>query len=195
MDLLGFTISQQLFSYFLLPLFIFIGRISDVTIGTIRIIMISRGKRTLSAILGFFEVIIWLLAVTQVLKNLDNLICYIAYGGGFAAGNFIGISIENKLAIGTQAIQIIAHENMKTLAMILRQDGFGVTNLAAQGQKGQMDFLYLVAPRKRTQQVIEIVKTFDPDAFISVSDIRNSYAGYFSSKGKRQGLRDFVKKK
>jgi uncharacterized protein YebE (UPF0316 family) len=146
--------------------------------------MVSRGNRVIAACLGFFEVIIWLIAVAQVLTHLQNVISYIAYGAGFAAGNFIGISIENRLAIGIQSIQIITEENMKTLSMLLREEGFGVTNLQAKGIKGELDFIHIVAPRKRTNEVMSIVNEFDPKAFISVTDIRSAHAGHLGNKSR-----------
>ena len=170
------------YEYIILPIFIFFARISDVTIGTIRIIMVSRGNRVVAALLGFFEVIIWLIAVGQVLTHLHSWISYVAYGAGFPAGNYIGISIENRLAIGIQTVQIITNENLKTLSMVLREEGFGVTNLKANGQKGELDFIHLVVPRKRTKRIIEIVNEFDPGAFVSVTDIRSAHAGYFGTK-------------
>ena len=181
-DIAGYQISASLFSYVILPLFIFCARICDVSIGTIRIIMIGRSRRGMAALLGFFEVIIWLIAVSQVLGHLNNVISYIAYGAGFAAGNYVGISIENRLAMGMQSVQIITEENLKALSMLLRQEGFGVTNLAAKGQKGQMDFIYVVTPRKRSDEVLAIVKEFDANAFISVMDLRSSYAGYVNGQ-------------
>jgi len=126
-DIAGYQISENLFAYLVLPLFIFFARICDVSIGTIRIIMIGRSRRGMAALLGFFEVIIWLIAVSQVLGHLNNVISYIAYGAGFAAGNYVGISIENRLAMGMQSVQIITEENLKALSMLLRQEGFGVT--------------------------------------------------------------------
>jgi uncharacterized protein YebE (UPF0316 family) len=192
---MDFSVSPQIFTYVILPILIFCSRIMDVSIGTFRIIMISRGNKTIAAFLGFFEVIIWLIAVTQVLKNLDNIVCYIAYGGGFAAGNYIGVTLENRLALGVQSIQIITEDNMKALSMLLREEGYAVTNLTAQGYKNQMDFLYLVIPRKQVKYVIDLVHQFDEKAFISVSDIRNSYAGYINPKNRRIGIHDLIKKK
>ncbi len=182
MDILGISQSSDLYAYLVLPLFIFLARICDVTMSTIRIIMISRGNRTIAAILGFFEVIIWLVAVAQVLGNLNNIASYLAYGAGFATGNFLGISLENRLAMGMQEVHIITESNMKALSMLLREEGFGVTNLEAKGLKGQMDFVYLVTPRKRTKEVVYIAKEFDPHAFISITDLRSSKDGYFSAR-------------
>jgi uncharacterized protein YebE (UPF0316 family) len=158
--------------------------------------MIARSKRLMASMLGFFEVIIWLVAISEVLQNLDGIVSYIAYGAGFAAGNFIGISLENRLALGMQAVQIVTEENFKALAMILREEKFGVTNLKASGLKGELDFLYVVTPRKRANQVLKIVKEFDPNAFISVSDLRTAHAGYLNKKRREAfGIKSTTKKK
>jgi len=191
-----FEFSDVTYAHIIIPIFIFLARISDVSIGTVRIIMVSRGRRFVSALLGFFEVIIWLLAVSQVLAHLNNVFSYLAYGAGFATGNFIGISIENRLAMGMQTVQIITQENMKTLSMLLREEGFGVTNLQAKGQKSELDFIHIVTPRKRTREVLSIVKQFDPDAFVSITDIRSAHAGYFGIKSReRWWPKGIIKKK
>jgi len=182
-------------SYLWIPLLICCARVTDVSLGTIRIIMISRGNRLLAGVLGFFEVIIWLIAITQVLHNLTNVVSYLAYGLGFALGNYSGITIENKLALGTQSIQIVTQDNFHTLSMLLREEGFGVTSMAASGQKGHLDFLYVVAPRKKVKQVLEIVKNFDPKAFISITDVRNTYSGYLPGRSRRLWPKDIIKKK
>jgi uncharacterized protein YebE (UPF0316 family) len=184
-----------LLHYFIIPLLICCARVTDVSLGTIRIIMISRGNRLAAGFLGFFEVIIWLVAITQVLHNLSNAVCYVAYGLGFALGNYFGITLENKLAIGTQAIQIVTHDDLRALSMLLREEGFGVTTIPAKGQKETLDFLYVVAPRKRVKQVLDIVRNFDPNAFISVTDVRNTYAGYLGAQGRRLWYKDIIKKK
>ena len=88
------------FTYVILPLLIFLARIADVSIGTIRIVMVAKGQKMIAPILGFFEVLIWLLAISKIMQNLDNWVCYVAYGAGFATGNYIGMIIEEKLAMG-----------------------------------------------------------------------------------------------
>ncbi|MGD9898248.1 MAG: DUF2179 domain-containing protein [Calditrichaceae bacterium] len=196
LESIAMTVSPDIMTYLVIPILIMIARIFDVSLGTIRIIMISRSNRLVASFLGFFEVIIWLVAVTQVLQNLQNVVSYIAYGAGFAIGNYIGISIENKLAIGMQTIQIITKDNFKTLSMLLREEGFGVTNLQANGQKGQLDFIHVVTSRKRTKDVLSIVKQFDPMAFISITDLRSSYAGFNGNKTRNSWWpRGIVKKK
>ena len=91
---------SEIFTFIILPILIFIARVCDVSIGTMRIIFISRGAKILAPLLGFFEILIWLVAIGKVMQNLDNIACYVAYAGGFATGNFVGIRIEEKLAMG-----------------------------------------------------------------------------------------------
>ena len=189
-------VMPDVYSLIVIPFMIFIARILDVTLGTVRIIMVSHSKRLQASLLGFFEVIIWLVTISQVLQNLSGIVSYIAYGAGFAAGNFIGISIENRLALGMQAIQVITEENLKALAMLLREEGFGVTNLKASGQKGDLDFLYVVIPRKSTKEVLKIVKEFNPSAFISISDLRTAHAGFINGKRRQLfSIKSVTKKK
>ncbi len=175
------------------PLFICLARITDVSIGTIRIIMIGRGNRLLAASLGFFEVVIWLLAIGQVMQNLNNVFSYVAYGLGFALGNYLGISLENKLALGNQAVQIVTEENLKALSMLLREEGYKVTHLFASSEKERLDFLYLIVPRKKVNRVLEIAREFDPQALISVSDVRNIYPQLNHARHRR--WRDILKRK
>ena len=97
----------DLYTYLLLPLLIFCARIIDVSIGTLRIIFVSKGKRNIAPLLGFFEVLVWILAISEIMQNLNNWVCYVAYAAGFAAGNYVGMIIEEKLAIGILIIRII----------------------------------------------------------------------------------------
>ena len=124
---------SHLFTFVILPLLIFFARICDVTIGTIRIIFVSRGQKFLAPLVGFFEVLIWLIAIGKVMQNLDNIFCYIAYASGFAAGNFIGIYVEQKLAMGTLIIQVITRKDASELIDALKSKGYGVTAIPAAG--------------------------------------------------------------
>jgi len=102
-------LNSDIFKLVLLPLIIFSTRICDVTLDTLRIIYVSRGLKILAASIGFFEVLIWLFAITQIFKNLTTPLYYVAYAGGFGMGNFIGILIEERMAIGTVFIRVITH--------------------------------------------------------------------------------------
>ncbi len=104
-------LDSGLFGLFVLPLLIFIARVTDVTFDTMRIIFISKGEKYLPPLLGFFEIMIWLFAIGQVMQNLTNIVYYIAYAAGFATGNFVGIIIEDKMAIGKLVVRIITRKD------------------------------------------------------------------------------------
>lgn len=165
--------------FLLIPFLIFLARVCDVTIGTIRIILLSRGNKILAPLLGFFEVTIWLLAISQVMQNLNNIVSYLAYGGGFAFGNFVGILLEKKIAIGLQEIRIITSNTLHSLSMILLDEGYAVTTVEAKGAKGTVHIIYTVVKRKDVNHVLNIIKIFEPEAFITIEDVRSTYAGYF----------------
>lgn len=163
---------SEIFTFVLLPVLIFLARIFDVTFGTIRIIFIARGQKYLAPLIGFFEILIWLVAIGKVIQNLNNVFCYLAYAGGFAAGNFIGICIEEKLAMGTLVIQIITRKNASELIENLRTTGYGITSIPAEGTTGQVHIIYTVIKRSDLDNVVEIIKEFNPKAFYSIEDVR-----------------------
>lgn len=160
------------FVYILLPILIFVSRIMDVSIGTLRIIFVSRGDKIIAPILGFFEVLIWLLAITGIMANLDNWLTYVAYAGGFAAGNYIGLLLEERMALGIRMIRIITSRDANPLIAKLRTGGFGVTTVRATGKDGPVHIIYTIVPRSRTKLVLEKVKEFNPKAFYSIEDVR-----------------------
>lgn len=161
------------FIYGLLPLLIFLARIVDVTMDTLRIVFVSRGNKLVAPILGFFEILIWLIAITRIMENLDNFTTYIAYALGFAVGNYVGLWVEEKLAIGTQLIRIITVKDASLLIGRFREKGFGATAIDAEGRNGLVHVIFLIAQRKVIQQVIGIVNHYNPKAFYSIEDIRS----------------------
>jgi uncharacterized protein YebE (UPF0316 family) len=165
-------LDSNLYTYILLPLLIILARIMDVSIGTIKIILISKGNKNLAPFLGFFEVMIWLLAATKVFQNLDNWLCYIAYGLGFALGSYIGMRIEERLALGVQLIRIITGKDASNLISVLRNKGYGVTAIKAEGSQGEVGVLYSVINRKNIKHFVEIIKDYNPNAFYTIEDIR-----------------------
>lgn len=174
-----FNTDSQLFSWVMLPLLIFLARISDQTIGTMRLIFLSKGQKFLAPFLGFFEVIIWLLAVGQIMKHLDNVLAYVAYGGGFAMGNYIGMVIEEKLSIGNVLIRIIPKKDTKELINYLRENDFGVTSVNAEGSKGKVDIVFTIIKRKDIAHVVSIINTFNPNAFYTIEDVKAINEGIF----------------
>ncbi len=170
---------SNLFTYLLLPGLIFISRIADVTIGTIRIVMVSKGHKLWAPILGFFEVLIWLVAITKIMENLDNWVCYIAYPLGFAAGNFIGLFIEEKLAMGIVKIQIITRKKAEKLVETMREAGYGITHHEAKGSTENVSIIYSIIKRSEIKKVESIVKSTNPKAFYSVEDVKFVSEGVF----------------
>lgn len=173
------VISQGFTTWIVIPALIFLARILDVSIGTLRVIFVARGMRMLAPALGFFEVLIWLLAIGQILQNLTNWQNYIAYAAGFATGNWVGMVIENKLALGNVLVRIITHRDPMELAAHLRNADYGITTLNAEGKTGPVKVLLTVISRQELQQVIKIVNQYHPKAFYSIEDIRFAKEGIF----------------
>jgi uncharacterized protein YebE (UPF0316 family) len=161
------------FIYGLLPGLIFISRVTDVTMDTLRIVFISRGNKIVAPILGFFEILIWLVAITRIMANLDNFTTYIAYALGFAVGNYVGLLLEEKLAIGTQLIRIITATDASPLINNLRTKGFRATAIDAEGKNGLVNVIFIITKRKIVREVIGIINHFNPKAFYSIEDIRS----------------------
>src|SRR3954471_16340469 len=119
-------IDSELFKWVLLPLLIFVARMSDVTLGTLRNVFIGKGLRRIVPLIGFFEVLIWLISVRQVMNHLNNPICYIAFAGGYAMGTYVGLRIERRLAHGLQVMRIITNQESTSLVNALKDAKFGL---------------------------------------------------------------------
>jgi len=172
---------SQLFTWVILPLLIFFARIADQSIGTMRLIFLSKGYKYIAPFLGFFEVIIWLLAIGQIMEHLDNFMCYIAYGLGFATGNFIGITLEERISIGNVIIRVITGTETITLVEHLRSLNFGTTVTDAAGSKGPVKILFTIIKRKDVQEVIKIIQQHNPHAFYTIEDVKALNEGIFRS--------------
>jgi len=175
----GSFLNSGLFTYLVLPLLIFTARIFDVTLGTIRIVFVSRGKKFLAPLFGFFEVLIWLLAIGQIMKNLNNVVCYVAYAGGFATGNFVGLYLEEKLAMGSQVLRAIINQDASELIELLRARGYGVTCFDAHGISGKVNLVFMIIKRSELRKVVDFIQGFHPGAFYSVEDVREVARGVF----------------
>jgi len=169
----------EVFKWVVIPLLIILARICDVSLGTIRIISIGRGYKLIAPLLGFFEVLIWLLAIRQIMQNLTNALYYLVYAGGFATGTFVGMYIEEKLAIGILSIRIITRKDASELIDFLRSADYGVTSVDAQGATGPVHVIYTIAKRGDLQNIVEIINKFNPKAFYLIEDIRSVRKGVF----------------
>ncbi|MGV8095191.1 MAG: DUF2179 domain-containing protein [Mangrovibacterium sp.] len=164
--------STDLFSYVILPVLIIVARISDVSFGTLRIVMVSKGQKIIAPILGFFEVVIWLITMSKVIQNIDNWVAYVAYGVGFASGNYIGLLIEERLAVGIVRLQIITRTNADELIVKLRKSGYGITYHEASGSEGKVAVIYSIIKRSNINNVVKLIRSYNPQAFYSVDDVR-----------------------
>ena len=166
---------------FSLPVVVFVAETCVVTLATIRTIFIARGWKTLAATLGFFEVSIWLYAIAQVMQHLSSPGCFLSFAGGFALGNYLGVLIEQKLALGNVVVHIVSRNQESELAESLRWAGFGVTALDANGANGTVQAMFTVIRRGQLTKVISIILRHDPKAFYSVGDLRSAAEGVYPS--------------
>ncbi|MCE5274114.1 MAG: DUF2179 domain-containing protein [Syntrophaceae bacterium] len=171
MDMSAFM-DSSLYTWGLLPFLIFLARIGDVSLDTVRIIFISRNLKYYAAVIGFFEVMIWLLAIRQIFQNLGNPVCFVAYAAGFATGNFVGIIIENKLSIGKVIMRIIARECADDLVSFLRSAGYGITIIQAEGSTGPVRLIFSIVERQNLEHIVDMIKKYNPQAFYSIEDVR-----------------------
>lgn len=177
------------FAYIVLPLLIFLARVIDVSMSTIRILFIARGIQSLAALLGFFEALLWVVVVSSLMNNLTSPFYFIVFAAGFAAGNYVGISIERHLYIGKVALRIITRENADALVKYFRAEGFGITAVDAEGSIGPVKILYSIIERKDLNVVIEEVKRFNPRAFYSLEDVKKVSDGTFPLPTRRRSAK------
>jgi len=172
-------LDSEVFRWVVIPLLIFSARIMDVSLQTMRIIFVSKGRRLLAPFLGFFEVLIWLMAIAQIINDLTNPFYYIAYGFGFAAGTYTGIRIEERIAIGVVLLRVITQRDASPIVTLLREEEFGVTCIDAEGKSGQVKIIFIVLDRSNLPRVSNLIREYNSNAFYSVEDIRQVSHGYF----------------
>lgn len=171
-----------------IPLLVFLARVVDVTIGTMRVIFLTRGRKYLAGVTGFFESLIWILAVSQVMQNLSNWLTYLAFSLGFACGNIVGIMIEERIALGNLIIRIITHREADELVEAMRRSGYIVTEVNAEGGTGPVKVLFHILKRKNLPQVIELIKQYNPNAIYTLEDLRLVKDGTVPAIPRRWGL-------
>lgn len=167
------------------PLIIFFLRIVDVSLATIRMLLIMRGAKLAVAVIGFCEILIWIFAIGNALNNLQSLWHVIGYAGGFAAGSFVGMLIEEKLAYGFVTIRIMSKDNKRELAESLRKLGFGLTEFAGQGREGFVNLLVVVVKRRDIPRVMDEITRREPGAFVTVEDTKQVNRGWLFSKRRK----------
>lgn len=156
-------------------------RVVDMSLDTLRMLFVVRGRKLIAWFLGFFQSVVFVIAITSVLSNLDNPLNVIGYAAGFASGNVIGMLIEEKLAIGHIHLRIISPSLGVALSQVLREAGYGVTEIAARGKDGMVSMLSVSVLRKDVSHVQKIVYEKDPEAFVTSEDVRPLRRGFWRS--------------
>jgi uncharacterized protein YebE (UPF0316 family) len=166
------SVAPEIMNFIIIPLLIMFARICDVTIGTIRIIFVSRGMRLLASLMGFVEVLIWIIVVSRIITDIGGWVNYLAYAAGFAIGNYVGITLENRLAMGMVALRVITNRPADELIEHLKQEYHGVTSMAARSVTGDVRLVFAVIKRKDIPYFLKIVNNYNPNAYVSIEDVR-----------------------
>ena len=169
-----FGVSPETLNYVILPLLIFFARVGDVSIATIRIMFVMGGQKLIAPILGFFEALIWLLAIGQIFSNIDNGWAYLAYAGGFASGTFVGMFIEERLAIGHIVLRLITNSPVHGFIDFLQENDYRYSILDAEGKTGKVNVVFLVLRRNNLKPVAEAVNKYHPKAFYTIEEVKKT---------------------
>lgn len=168
----SFGVSQPLFDYLLMPLLIFLARVVDVSINTLRIMFVLNGKKTIAPILGFFEALIWLLAIGQIFQNINNPMSYVAYAGGYAMGTYVGMVIEERLALGRVLVRVITPEPLPELVEYMKEKEFRFTSVGAEGRYGKVILMFTVIKREMLKSFISKLKESHEKAFYTIESVK-----------------------
>lgn len=179
----GFTMEQILIGP-LGPLLIFLLRICDVSIATFRMISAMRGRKLVATALGFVEILIWVVVVGTVIRHLDSPLLVVSYAAGFAAGTFVGMTIEEKLALGLAEVRVISRAGVE-IAEALREQGFGVTEMMGQGKEGPVEILSTVVQRRRVAELRREIGRWDDEAFVVIEEPRSIERGWLLSRRRK----------
>jgi uncharacterized protein YebE (UPF0316 family) len=152
------------------PIVIFLMRIVDVSLDTMRVLLAVRGSRFIAAVLGFFQALIWLFAAGNAIQHLDSIWHLLGYAGGFGAGTLVGVSIDHALAYGLSTVSIVSRIGGVEIADALRERGYGVTEMPGFGREGRVEIISSVVQRQHLDEVLAIVDRFDPQAMVTVEE-------------------------
>ena len=189
-----YLVSPEFYSWVILPLLIFLARIGDVSMETIRVIYISKGIKYLAPIIAFFEIVIWLLAMEVVMSDLANIANFFAFAFGFAMGTYIGLVIEEKLSIGMVILRIITTgESTEDMVSFMQSENLGVTSMDARGSHGEVKILLSLVNRADVPRITGHIRATNPHAFYSIEDVRYVNEGVFRPKKSTRitGILDF----
>ena len=174
--------------FFLFPLVIVLARITDVSLGTLRIVLVSKGFKKIAPIISFFESFIWILVAARILSNLSTseesisllgVIQCVAYALGYALGTYFGMKIEARLSLGQVLVRAIVPREAENLVKTLRENKFGLTAIDASGKDGSVKVLFIVINRKELSNVLNVIKSINPATFYTIENVQTVNKGYF----------------
>lgn len=168
-------------------LVIFVLRIFDVSLDTMRVIFAIRGKRGIAALLGFAQAMIWIFAVGNAVKHLDSILHIVGYAGGYATGTWVGITIEQAIAYGVAQIRVVSRHAGVEIAEALRARGYGVTEFPGFGRDGSVEIVQSVVQRGQVDGVLEIIEAHDAEAFVTVEEPKILRGGSMVARDWRVG--------
>jgi uncharacterized protein YebE (UPF0316 family) len=172
---------------FLASLIIFSLRVLDVGLGTIRTVFILQGRKVIAASIGFFEVMIFIFAISQVITGIgQNWVYMVAYAAGFSSGTFLGLWLEGKFAMGYTQLRVISRGQGESIIQALWHENVGATLVEGNGRRGPVDMVFSIVPRKDIKRLVSLATQIDDDCFISLSDSRYMFRGYVGGTGKRK---------
>jgi uncharacterized protein YebE (UPF0316 family) len=178
------------FDYIIVPILILMARVVDVSMDTVRVIMVAKGYRQLAPVIGFFQVLIWIITISRIMANLENWTTYIGYAGGFAIGTYVGMKIEERLALGYELIRVITRADATSLIKELTGKGFHLTFVQGEGRDGNVGILFIIHKRRVIREIIDLIKQFNPNAFYTIEDVRFvSGSEYLPRSGRLQRTR------
>jgi uncharacterized protein YebE (UPF0316 family) len=167
-------------------LLIFCLRIVDVSVGTLRVMYMVRGDRRKAVPLAFFESLIWVFAISRIMKEVDNFANMLSFAAGFAAGTMVGMTLERWIASGFVLVRVISDVGKEKLAGEVRGAGFGVTVVSGEGREGEQEILFIVAIRRRAQELLDLIRRVDDGAFVTVDPVTKAMGGYLPATGSSQ---------
>ena len=173
------------FEYFVTPFIILIARVIDVSLDTIRVIMVAKGYKRIAPFIGFIQVLIWIITISRIMANLDNWTTYIGYAGGFAIGTYTGMKIEERLALGYEILRVVTRADASSLIAELIEKGYHITFVEGKGKDGKVGILFIVHKRKVIRDIIEMIKQFNPHAFYTIEDVRFASSSEYLPRSSR----------
>ena len=160
-------------------LFVFAMRLTDMSLDTLRLLFVMRGRKLLSAGIGAIQATVFILAVSAVLSGPLNVFTVAGYALGFAAGVLVGMAVEERLAIGYSYLRVYSPGSGKAIADALRESGHAVTEFTARGKDGLLTVVNCVIARRDAARARAIIEKIDPHAFITIDEARALQRGYF----------------